>query len=311
MRPYAIIYLLVSTCLTSTAFFIDPPFPSTVIVGQAVTFTWIRNSSTDPSEFSFLEIPLSSPELAPIFPVPVDKALQESGSITLTFFQPSPFLVVAVDNNAMNTFFTAVGTIVAERLQTIVVSGATTSTSTTSTADANWNTSLRLPTPVYAPIVPPTNPPTATVTALPHTSNTGAIAGGVVGGVLALFLVATVVFCILQRRNKKLKHDFDPTPYLDWPVSSSDAPYMEIGARKAQMIGQRERLQRELEAYEQSAQESNSRSGAFPNGVNGSNQEEDVVQALRRQMEVLTKIMATLEAGMAPPDFSSRTSRLP
>ncbi|KAG7087060.1 hypothetical protein E1B28_013041 [Marasmius oreades] len=267
MRRYGIIYTLVSSCLTCTAFRIDPPLPLTVIEGSAVPFTWIRDS-TDPAEFSFLEIPLDPSPLVPVlFQVNMDQSQQESGSITLTFFQPSPYMVAAVDHDK-NTFFTAPGAIL------VNLSGSRLETPAPST-DVNSDTGIRNPTPAYTSIIPPTNSPTATVTVLtqsdesrPHKSNTGAIAGGVVGGVLVLLLTITFAFCVLKRRRKKLKDDF--------------------------------------EAYEQSAQESNSRSGAIPDGVDKSTQEDVVQVLLRRQMEVLTKIMATLEAG--PPDYSSRAS---
>ncbi|KAG7087106.1 hypothetical protein E1B28_013087 [Marasmius oreades] len=176
-------------------------------------------------------------------------------------------------------------------------SGSTQTATPSASNSANSNVN---PTLAPAPFAPPTN----------ATPNTGAIAGGVVGGVLVILVFGTVVFYILKRRKIKLKHNLDPTPYLDTiPVSGSDAPYMDIKERKMQMVRQRESLERELEAYEQASQESNSRAGDIPDGPfrNGGYQEGDIVQVLRR-MEVLTQRIATLEAGMAPPDYSSRTS---
>ncbi|KAG7087098.1 hypothetical protein E1B28_013079 [Marasmius oreades] len=142
-----------------------------------------------------------------------------------------------------------------------------------------------------------------------NSPSTGAIAGAAVGGVLVMLVIATFVFCLLKRRYKKIKHNIEATPYLDTtPASGSDTPYMDIRERKMQMLGQREQLERELEVYEQASQESNPRAGDVLDGINGENQEEDVVQVLRRQMGVLTQRIATLEAGAAPPDYSSRTS---
>ncbi|KAG7087114.1 hypothetical protein E1B28_013095 [Marasmius oreades] len=165
--------------------------------------------------------------------------------------------------------------------------------------------------------VPPSSTPSTTPLAQTTTSGVdhsnvgggrpvaiGAIAGGVVGGVLATLAIATFVFYILKRRNKKMNYILDPTPYLD--TSGSDAPDMDIRERKMQMLGQREHLERELEAYEQVTQNSSSGTGAVPDGINGSNPG-DIAQVLRR-MEVLTQRIATLEEGMAPPDYSSGTA---
>ncbi|KAG7087021.1 hypothetical protein E1B28_013000 [Marasmius oreades] len=89
----------------------------------------------------------------------------------------------------------------------------------------------------------------------------------------------------------------------------SDALRLDIMEQKMQMLGQRERLERELAAYEQASQASNSGTGTVPDGINGSNHEDEIVQVSRRQLELLTQRIAALEAAMAPPDYSSRTSR--
>ncbi|KAG7087022.1 hypothetical protein E1B28_013001 [Marasmius oreades] len=134
--------------------------------------------------------------------------------------------------------------------------------------------------------------------------NVGVVAGGVVGGVLTMLVIATFVIYILKRRKKKMNYTLDQTPYLD--TSGSDASDMDIRERKMQLLGQREHLERELEAYEQASQNLSSGTGAVPDGINGSNQD-DIAQVLRR-MEVLTQRIATLEEGMAPPDYSSGTA---
>ncbi|KAG7087097.1 hypothetical protein E1B28_013078 [Marasmius oreades] len=197
---------------------------------------------------------------------------------------------------------TALSTLGSSSSVSSTVNGSVQTGTPTSTADANSNTNPTLvPAPTFAP---PMNS-----SAVSATPNTGAIAGGVVGGVLVMLAVAAAVFYILKRRKIKLKHNLDPTPYLDTiPVSGSDAPYTDIRERKMQMVRQRESLERELEVYEQASQESNSRAGDILDGpINGGYQEGGIVQVLRR-MEVLTQRIATLEAGMAPPDYSSRTS---
>ncbi|KAG7087058.1 hypothetical protein E1B28_013039 [Marasmius oreades] len=324
-RYRLIICTLVFSCLTSTAFQINPPLPTAPVIGQVISFNWTRDLE-DPDEFSFREFMDVDGHGLSLNPLSVDnaQARQRIGSFTLTMTQIMTFKVVAVDMNDLNTFFTAPGVIEAavspdgtttsslHNVGTPVASPLPGLTSAQATTSSPISPAISIENPTPASTQTSLSTVTATVLtnseeSQPHKSSTGAIACGTIGGVV-LLVVSAFVFYILKRRNKKLKHKQNLAPYLDAkPCSGSDSPYMDIRERRAQIIEQRARLQRELEAYDQSSQESNSRSGAVPDGINESNQEEDVVQVLRRQMEVVTRIMATLEAGMAPPDYSSDT----
>ncbi|KAG7087109.1 hypothetical protein E1B28_013090 [Marasmius oreades] len=313
MRRYGKLYALVFTGLTSTAFRIDPPLPSAVVTDQAVPFSWTRDP-TDPPEFSFLKIQLEGPEgrMSALLPVDRDQASQASGSFTLTFNDLSPFQVVAVDDS-LKPFFTAPGTIVAAAAGQF---GSPTSTNSASGSPSITDTissiSIENPTPAPTPDAngPPTSTaPSQTVAGISASSkNTKPIIiGSVVGGTVFILLLLLLFLFIRRRRNKPL--GTGPTPFLDaTPSSGSDTPYMDIRERKMQMLGQRERLERELEAYEQvESQESNSGTGDIPDGIDESNQE-GVAQVSRRQIELLTQRIAALEAAMAPPDYSSGRS---
>ncbi|KAG7087135.1 hypothetical protein E1B28_013115 [Marasmius oreades] len=173
MRRYGLIIctLVFMACLTSTAFQIDPPLPSTVVTGQGVPFTWIRDPK-DPSEFSFRKIQLD--DNGPSDPLQVDKddAHQESGLFTLTFTNLSPFQVVAVDNHTKTTFFTAPGTIVAAQSTSSVTPstpGANPSSGNSSTIgpDPSSTTSSASST------LTSTDSSSGSSTATPDTSSTG------------------------------------------------------------------------------------------------------------------------------------------
>ncbi|KAG7087030.1 hypothetical protein E1B28_013009 [Marasmius oreades] len=263
--------------------------------------------------------------------LPVEHPGSENGTVSLTFTSATSFLIVGVRQLVPkeSPFFTASGAVLVTIGTTSNAHTETTQTSATSTTtDASTNTlSMGSPMPMSTPTVPPTTavpstsifptsqpifPPSQPIfptsqpeNARPHKSNPGAITGGVLGGLVVLVVATVTLFFILKRRKKKLKHNLDPTPYLDTtPSSSSDAPYINIREQKMQMIAQRERLERELDAYEQSSRESDSTSRGVPDDINDT---DHVVQVLRRQMEVLTQRIATVEAGMAPPDYSSGT----
>ncbi|KAG7087131.1 hypothetical protein E1B28_013110 [Marasmius oreades] len=294
---------------TSTAFQIDLTIPS-------------PDPSTNPSEFS-TRLMLVSPPL----PLDKDSTHQEDESFTSPFLLAADALtsisgsqtsftgdVGAIPNSgyAINAEGTAGGSIHSNDGFAVPGHAAVTSGSTTPLTSP--------PPPTSTSIFPSTSTSTATVTAptqseesRPHKLNTGGLAGGIAGGVLLIVVVATFVLCILKRRNKKLEYNLvhtGPTPYFYMiPSSGSDAFYMDITERKTQMFSQREHLKRELEVYEQVSQDSNSRNEDSPDGINGSNQQDDVVQVTRRQMEVLTRRIAALEAvTMAPPDYSSHMS---
>ncbi|KAG7087130.1 hypothetical protein E1B28_013109 [Marasmius oreades] len=345
MRRFGpIIYTLVSTCLTSTAFQISPPIPS------------------HPSESSFQKLQIAGPDpgQSESLPLDEDREHQENEYFTLTFSNSLSFLAATVENNDLSTtslertvLDSRGGTGVAGEITSVsgnIGDGVTpesligigdvnaTRQSPNSIGDINatnqspngmnqspngiGNTTVsgvQYQSHVSSNIghdttVPPTLTSTVIFTTLAQSQSeksrprTGLIAGCVAGGVLVVLVVTTFALCILRRRNKKLKYNLGPTPYLDMtPSSGSDTPYMDS---KIQMLCQRERLERELEAYEQASQESNSRNEDGPDGINGSNQQDDVVQVTRRQMEVLTRRIAALEAvTMAPPDYSSHTSQ--
>ncbi|KAG7087128.1 hypothetical protein E1B28_013107 [Marasmius oreades] len=305
MRRYGKIYTLVSTCLTSTAFHISPPLPSAVVTGQAVPFNWTRDLSTDPSEFSFQTIHGEGPSFPDsTYPVDKDEAGRENGWFTLTFTRPAYYNVIAIDNSTRAFFQAPV---------VIVVTHSTASDtnspgpSITATNDVNSNTSIGNPTPASEPETnrPPTStapPQTLSGTSASSRNIKPTVIGSVVGGTVFLLLL---LFFIRYRRNKPSRR-LIPTPYLDMKPFSG--PYMDIRERKIQLLSQREGLERDLEAYEQASQGSNSRTEDVPDSINESNQE-GVVQVFRRQIELLTQRMAAMEAvTMAPPDYSSRTS---
>ncbi|KAG7087110.1 hypothetical protein E1B28_013091 [Marasmius oreades] len=133
----------------------------------------------------------------------------------------------------------------------------------------------------------------------------------IVGVILGFGTLATIGAIILYFRYRRRRiSDMKPpsvTPFSntkDYKITRTD-----IKERKRQMIGQRERLERELEAYEQASQVSNSRTGTVPDDINGSNEEDEIIQVSRRQLGLLTQRIAALEAfTMAPPDYSSCTS---
>ncbi|KAF9263916.1 hypothetical protein L218DRAFT_999082 [Marasmius fiardii PR-910] len=112
----------------------------------------------------------------------------------------------------------------------------------------------------------------------------------------------------------------DPTPFVDPTPPSSDfdvqVSHGDTREHQVWMIGQKESLERQLtEAQQRASQAKGSKSrtkatqGSGSQGTTGeSNQvgeSDDAVQALRHEVDILTRKIATLEAGMAPPDYSS------
>ncbi|KAG7087116.1 hypothetical protein E1B28_013097 [Marasmius oreades] len=71
---------------------------------------------------------------------------------------------------------------------------------------------------------------------------------------------------------------------------------------------EKEQLQLQLETYSEQASHRSSSGTAVLDDTNGGNPDDDAVQALRHQVDVLTRRMAILEEGMAPPDYRSGTA---
>ncbi|KAG7087126.1 hypothetical protein E1B28_013105 [Marasmius oreades] len=88
----------------------------------------------------------------------------------------------------------------------------------------------------------------------------------------------------------------EPTPFLAavMPPSDVDIP---------QIVREKEQLKLQLEAYLAQASHRSSSRTTVHDGTNEGNPDDDAVQALRYQMEALTRRTATLEEGMAPPDY--------
>ncbi|KAF9264414.1 hypothetical protein L218DRAFT_943861 [Marasmius fiardii PR-910] len=318
LAPFLISTLL---CLQNArAFRIDPPLPPVVQALRPVVFTWFRET-TDPSNFGFEKIQLQGggDVESDVFPVR-DANGMNSGSFTLTFTTPSPFLVVAVDRDhhspRRTRFFVAPGSVMVQsdavttsppqtRTETsstssIVPSGtraATSGTSTQRTSQANSSRGTSTG-----------SPPSPTSNSTPeenHKSKKAAIIGGVFGAVCGLIVVIAAIFFVLRRRKRSDRENRDTIPYTDESSSAGGASLADARECKAQIIGH---FERQLRAYERAPRSLNG-SGTESGTIDG---ESDVAQALRYQIEVLTERMARLEEGRSerserqPPDYSSQ-----
>ncbi|KAG7087113.1 hypothetical protein E1B28_013094 [Marasmius oreades] len=129
-----------------------------------------------------------------------------------------------------------------------------------------------------------------------------AVIVGLTVGFITLGIIGAIIFYLRYRRRRKA--DMTPpivTPFSDTTVYSVSRT--DIKERKRQLIGQRERLERQSRVDEQAPQTSPANNQTDNTGID---QLRDTMQNLRRQMDVVTQRMATLEAGTArPPDYSS------
>ncbi|KAF9257468.1 hypothetical protein L218DRAFT_949150 [Marasmius fiardii PR-910] len=95
------------------------------------------------------------------------------------------------------------------------------------------------------------------------------------------------------------------TPFFDTPPPSNpNISHSVKMQRREQIIRDKAQLQAELEVYQNESQGIDSRDN-ISERLSGSNQGEDIVQLLRRHIDVLNQKITTLEAELAPPDYSS------
>ncbi|KAF9263908.1 hypothetical protein L218DRAFT_999076 [Marasmius fiardii PR-910] len=138
--------------------------------------------------------------------------------------------------------------------------------------------------------------------------NTGVIVGGVIGGVIGLVAVTILAFLFIKRRRNRRKATFALTPFLD-KLPSAGTRHVDISEKKAQMVRERDHRggrHLEVDAEEPAFQDSTPIATPAEDGTGGLNQVgDDPVQALRYRVDVLTQKLATMEAGMAPPNYSS------
>ncbi|KAG7087138.1 hypothetical protein E1B28_013118 [Marasmius oreades] len=307
---------------------IDPPLPANVTRLEPVPFIWHRDSS-DPDEFGFVKWQLEGHDKGPSDVYFVKDSENESGSFTLTFTTPSPFLVFAVKRHSTKSpFFTAPGTLVAlssavttsspspspspsqspnpnppeTSTETRTETTSTTSNATPITTLSSTSTranSSRGTTTIPQPTATNSTPPIAQQN---QRSKKGAIIGGVIGGLAGLIVVIASIFYLLRRRRKRAHQNNDLTPYFE----AGSATSTDARDQKVQIIGlQRERLERQLEAFERTPpypNDSATEVGTVSQTVN------DAVQALRCQIELLTDRLTRLEGERTerlPPDYSS------
>ncbi|KAF9267019.1 hypothetical protein L218DRAFT_995920 [Marasmius fiardii PR-910] len=161
----------------------------------------------------------------------------------------------------------------------------------------------------------------------------GAIAGGVIGGVFGVVLVGILIFFFIRRRRRRRRARFEnsatditqyfeePTPFLGVAPTRSDFPVVGQGTgsssitkmeeRKLEMVERRERLRRQLDDYyRQHTQSGSLRSPTTDNrhGPERGGEEGDDTVELQRQVGVMTRRIAMLEAELAeqaPPEYVS------
>ncbi|KAG7085452.1 hypothetical protein E1B28_003013 [Marasmius oreades] len=169
-------------------------------------------------------------------------------------------------------------------------------------------------------------------------SNVGAIAGGVVGGVVGLVLLAFAIFFFIRWRRRKKDYSEnsatdmtqyfeEPTPFLSTAPSEAEVNWQDDGAltivgaskmrqQKKEMLGQRERLERQLEDYLQgvgSPSEIGTGNGGLDSvpsrAVGAGSDDAPAVPELQEQVNVMTQRIAILEAELAeqaPPEYASQ-----